>query len=298
MASLDKKNIDQHALKEMNEKSGKAGLTIHRIICYLVLIFVAIISLLPFYLLLVNSTRAHADIQKAFSMLPGKSFFINLMNVLEDKNTPVLQGMLNSFIVAGCTAGITVYFSSLTAYGVFAYNFKFKKLAHTFILLIMMVPTQVSALGFVNEMRAFNLIDTFIPLIIPAIAAPVTYFFIIQYMESSLPLEIVEAARIDGGNEFYNFNKIILPIVKPAMAVQAIFAFVGSWNNYFMPALILEKKKTLPILIAALRSADYARFDMGKVYVLLAITIFPLIIVYLFLSKFIIRGVALGGVKG
>jgi multiple sugar transport system permease protein len=298
MASLDKKSINQQALKEMKQSSGKVGLTIHRVICYAVLIFVTILSLLPFYLLLINATRAHADIQNTFSMLPGKSFFINLSNVLNDTNTPVLQAMLNSFIVAGCAAGFSVYFSALTAYGVFAYDFKFKKLAHTFILLIMMVPTQVSALGFVNEMRTFGLIDTFIPLIIPAIAAPVTYFFIIQYMESSLPLEIVEAARIDGGNEFYNFNKIILPIVKPAMAVQAIFAFVGSWNNYFMPALILENKKTLPILIAALRSADYAKFDMGKVYVLLAITIFPLIIVYLFLSKFIIRGIALGGVKG
>lgn len=298
MASLDKKNIDQGALDKRKQRSGKTGLTIHRIICYAVLIFVTILSLLPFYLLLINSTRAHADIQKAFSMLPGKAFFTNLSNVLNDANTPVLKAMLNSFIVAGCAAGLSVYFSALTAYGVFAYDFKMKKLAHTFILLIMMVPSQVSALGFVNEMRSFGLLDSYIPLIIPAIAAPVTYFFIIQYMESSLPLEIVEAARIDGGNEFYNFNKIILPIVKPAMAVQAIFAFVGSWNNYFMPALILEKKKTLPILIAALRSADYAKFDMGKVYVLLAITIFPLIIVYLFLSKFIIRGIALGGVKG
>lgn len=279
---------------------SKTGLTIHRTICYVVLIIVTVLSLLPFYLLLINATRAHADIQKAFSMLPGRSFLNNLNNVMKDSNLPVFRSMLNSFLIATGAAVCSVYFSSLTAYGVFAYDFKFKKLAHGFILLIMMVPTQVSSLGFVKLMREFGLINSFLPLIIPAIAAPVTYFFIIQYMESALPLEIVEAARIDGGNEFYNFNKIILPIVKPAMAVQAIFSFVGSWNNYFMPALILEdpNKKTLPILIANLRSADYAKFDMGKVYVLLAITIFPLIIVYLFLSKFIIRGVALGGVKG
>ena len=116
----------------------------------------------------------------------------------------------------------------------------------------------------------------------------------------SLPMEIVEAARIDGAGEFYTFNKIVLPIMKPALAVQAIFSFVASWNNYFIPALVLDTadKKTLPILIAQLRSADFLKFDMGKVYMMVAIAILPVIIVYLLLSKFIVRGVALGGVKG
>ena len=121
-----------------------------------------------------------------------------------------------------------------------------------------------------------------------------------QYMESSLPLEIVEAARIDGCNEFRIFNEIILPIMKPAIALQAIFTFVTGWNNYFTPALILSKKhmKTLPILIAELRSADFLKFDMGQVYFLIMLSILPVIIVYLCLSKFIIRGVTLGAVKG
>ena len=120
-----------------------------------------------------------------------------------------------------------------------------------------------------------------------------------QYLDASLPMEIVEAARIDGAGEFYTFNHIVLPIMKPALAVQAIFSFVSSWNNYFIPALVLDTadKKTLPILIAQLRSADFLKFDMGKVYMLVAIAILPVIIVYLLLSKFIVRGVALGGVK-
>ena len=130
--------------------------------------------------------------------------------------------------------------------------------------------------------------------------APAVFFFMKQYLDSSLPMEIVEAARIDGAGEFYIFNKIVLPIMKPALAVQAIFAFVSSWNNYFIPALVLDTadKKTLPILIAQLRSADFLKFDMGKVYMMVAIAILPVIIVYLLLSKFIVRGVALGGVKG
>ena len=113
-------------------------------------------------------------------------------------------------------------------------------------------------------------------------------------------MEIIEAARIDGSGEFATFNKIVVPMMKPAIAVQAIFAFVANWNNYFIPALIIESKtkKTLPILIAQLRSADWLKFDMGQVYMLIAIAILPVVIVYLCLSKFIVRGVALGGVKG
>lgn len=145
-----------------------------------------------------------------------------------------------------------------------------------------------------------GMLNSFIPLIVPAVAAPAVFFYMKQYMESALPLSLVEAARIDGSGEFRTFNTIVFPLMKPAIAVQLIFTFVSSWNNYFTPALILhdDKKKTLPILIAQLRSADWLKFDMGQVYMMIAFSIFPVIIVYLFLSKFIVQGVALGSVKG
>ena len=164
----------------------------------------------------------------------------------------------------------------------------------------MMVPTQVSALGFVKQMSDWGLTNSFIPLIVPSIAAPATFFFMKQYMDSALPLEIVEAARIDGAGEFRTFNELVTPILKPAIAVQAIFTFVSSWNNYFIPALILDAKdkRTLPIVIGIIRSADYAKFDMGAVYMAIGISIIPVAVVYLILSKFIIRGIALGAVKG
>ena len=165
---------------------------------------------------------------------------------------------------------------------------------------IMTIPTQVTALGFIQLVADMKLEDNFIPLIIPAIAAPATFFYMKQYMESALPLSLVEAARIDGSGEFRTFNSIVLPLMKPAIAVQAIFTFVANWNNYFTPALVLhdDKMKTLPILIAQLRSADFLKFDMGQVYVTIAFSIFPVIIVYLFLSKYIVQGVAMGSVKG
>ena len=264
------------------------------------LVLLSFLCLFFFYVLVINSTRTHFEIQKGFSFLPGKSLMTNLKNVLSDANIPVLTGVRNSLIVSGCSAALSVYFSALTAYGIYAYNFRFKKAAFAIILLIMTMPTQVSALGFLQLITKMGLKNSFIPLIIPSIAAPAVFFFMKQYLDASLPMEIVEAARIDGAGEFYTFNHIVLPIMKPALAVQAIFSFVSSWNNYFIPALVLDTadKKTLPILIAQLRSADFLKFDMGKVYMLVAIAILPVIIVYLLLSKFIVRGVALGGVKG
>ena len=195
---------------------------------------------------------------------------------------------------------LSVYFSALTAYAIYAYDFKFKNAAFTIILLIMTMPMQVSALGFLRLMDNMHLTNTLWPLILPSIAAPTVFFFMKQYMDSSLPKELIEAARIDGSGEFHTFNVIILPILKPAVAVQAIFSFVGSWNNYFTPALIISdaKWKTVPILIAQLRGADFLKFDMGKVYLMIALAILPVIIVYLILSKYIVRGIALGSVKG
>lgn len=286
--------------KDVPEKNSEMFINVKRFFCYLVLIIATFIALFPFIVLLVNSTRSHVSIMQGFSLIPGNSFISNFKNTMSSKDLPVMRGMLNSFVISVLACGLSVYFSAFTAYGVHVYDFKIRKPVMSFIMLIMMVPTQVSALGFVQLMMKFKLTNSLIPLIIPTIAAPVTYFFMKQYMESSLPIDIVEAARIDGSNELKTFNKIVMPIMKPAIAVQAIFTFVNNWNNYFLPALLLTKKemKTLPVLIAQLRSADYLKFDMGKVYFLIAFSIIPVIIVYLILSKFIIRGVALGSVKG
>lgn len=286
----------------MAEKKTNRTNRVHKgrtTLAYVVLIILSFLCLFFFYVLLVNATRNHFQIQKGFSFVLGKSLVRNLKAVLNDANIPVLSGIKNSLIVSVCTAALSTYFSAMTAYGLYAYDFKLRKPAFLFILLILVMPTQVSALGFVNLITKMDLMDSLVPLFLPSIAAPAVFYFMYSYMQSSLPLELIEAARIDGSGEFHTFNKIVIPIMKPAMAVQAIFAFVQAWNNYFLPGLILSsnEKKTLPILIASLRSADFLKFDMGKVYMLVAIAIVPIIIVYILLSKYIVAGVTLGGVK-
>ena len=283
-----------------DSRKAHAMLTVSRVLVYALLIFLSILCLFSFYMLIVNASRTNADLQGGFKALPQGHFLENLKNAWNDSSINIPRGMLNSFVVAAATAILSTYFSALTAYGLHAYNFKLKRLAFLFIMAVMVIPKQVSAAGFVQLCYKLKLTNSYLPLILPSIAAPVVFFYMIQYMKSVLPMEIVEAARIDGAGEFYTFNHIVLPIMKPALAVQAIFSFVSSWSNYFIPALVLDTadKKTLPILIAQLRSADFLKFDMGKVYMMVAIAILPVIIVYLLLSKFIVRGVALGGVKG
>ena len=285
----------------MTENKTSKGMNIHgrRAIAYIVLGIMTFLCLVWFYILFINATRSHAELTKGFTPLPSTHLLDNFNNLLAG-TLPVIRGMLNSLFVSVACAALCTYFSTMTAYAIHVYDFAGKKFISTFILAVMMIPTQVTVLGFLQLIGKMGLDDSYVPLIVPAIAAPVTYFYMKQYMESTLPLSLVESARIDGANEFYPFNKIVLPLMKPAISVQAIFTFVSNWNNYFTPALILhtDTKKTLPILIAQLRSADWLKFDMGQVYVMIAFSIFPVIVVYLILSKYIVGGVAVGAVKG
>ena len=191
------------------------------------------------------------------------------------------RAMLNSLCITVPGTFLAVYCSCMTAYGIHVYNFKAKKFAWAFIMAIMMVPNQITIIGFYRFMLKLNLVDTYIPL------------------ESTLSIEMIEAARIDGAREFRIFNTIIMPIMKPAVATQAIFQFIAQWNNLFTPTIMLttDEKKTLPLFVQMLTS-DQFRVDYGVVYVGLTVTVLPLIIAYLILSKYIVAGVALGGVKG
>ena len=288
-------------MAKTNNNETKKGMGLHarRILAYIVLIIISFFCLFWFYVLFITATRSNGELKSGFTAIPSTHLLTNWNNLVNG-TLPIWNGMFNSLIISACSALLCTYFSTMTAYAIHAYEFKLKKYIYPFILMIMMIPTQVTALGFIKLVNGMNLMDSFIPLIVPTISSPVVFFYMKQYMESALPMSLIEAARIDGSGEFKTFNSIVLPLMKPAIAVQAIFTFVSSWNNYFTPALILheDKKKTLPILIAQLRAADWLKFDMGQVYVMITFSILPVIIVYLILSKHIVQGVALGSVKG
>ncbi|HRR76139.1 MAG: carbohydrate ABC transporter permease [Ruminococcus sp.] len=265
-------------------------------------IILTIICLVPIYILLINATREASEIAGGLSIVPGSHFMKNVETMRTDfkQQFRPLIGYRNSAIITISATFLSVFFSALTAYGIHVYDFKLKEISYTAILLVMMVPAQVTAAGFLNFMVKIHLTDSYIPLIVPAAAAPAIVFFMRSYMKSSFPLDIVEAARIDGCSEFRTFLTIAIPMMKPAIAVQAIFAFVAQWNNFYTPSMILLSNKmsqrTLPMMIANVQSMDTYK-DYGVVYTCIAISIIPIIIAYILLSRFIIAGVALGGVK-
>lgn len=269
----------------------------------IVCILLCFLSIFPFFILFINSTLPTKDIVTGIKLLPGVKFFDNFTGLLQGEaktsGVNVLQAMLNSLIVTVPATALQVYFAALTAYGVQVYDFKLKKLAWAFIYAIMMIPTQISIVGFIEVCRLTNTYGTFLPLIIPAMAAPTTVYFMKQYMEASLSLEIIEAARIDGTTEFGTFNRIVVPLIKPALATQAIFAFVASWNNLYTPSIILateRNKMTMPMYVESLKANDKSR-DWGQIYCGLFVTVLPILVMYVLLSRYIVAGVALGGVK-
>lgn len=280
-------------------KKVKRGNPVLKVIIYILCILLAVLSIMPFWIMIMNATRSTTEIQQhAISLFPSKYMMSNY-KILTGKSFNPWRGFMNSIIISTGATLCTVYFSSLTAYALVVYKWKMRDAFFSFIMAVMMIPTQVVSIGFYQFMYKIHLTNNFLPLILPAIAAPSVVFFMRQFMLPSLHIDIINSARIDGAREFYTFNTIVLPIMKPAIATQAIFAFVSKWNELFLPQVLLTKQNlyTMPIMVSLLKG-DIYKTEFGSIYMGLTLTILPLFIVYFLLSKYIIAGVALGGVKG
>lgn len=275
------------------------GQKIFRVFAYILCIFLACLSLFPFIIMLVNATRDTPSIQSSpISFTFGSNLKRNFQILTSKDMFSPWVGLKNSLIISVCATALTVYFSTLTAYALVAYEWKLKGPFFAMILAVMMIPATITSIGFYQFMYRIGWTNNLLPLILPAIAAPGTVFFMRQFMIPALPMEIVQSARVDGASEFRTFNQIVLPIMKPAMATQAIFAFVASWNNLFIPQILLTKKEvyTMPIMVSLL-NGDIYKVEYGAIYLGILLTVLPIFVIYFALSKYIIAGVALGGVK-
>lgn len=264
---------------------------------YFFLILLAAMCLFPFLMMMVNATRSGAEIVTGFTLIPSTHTVDNWHTVFEYFN--LFVGMRNSILVAIPATLLSAYFSSMTAYGLAFYKFKGNKVIFMAILIFMMIPGQLSLIGFYQLCSKLHLINSYIPLIIPAIAAPGTVFFLRQYILSSLSPSLVEAARIDGASELYTFHRLVIPIISPAVATMGIMGFIGNWNNYLLPMILINKneKMTLPVMMATLRSSTDINANQGAIYLAVAISIIPILVVFCFFSKYIISSVSAGAVK-
>ena len=283
----------------MAKNKNKAGSVVAHFWIYVLLITLTIMSIMPFWIMFMNGTRNTPEINaNALGLWPSTHLAKN-WEIINSKSFNAMTGFFNSLIISTGATALSVYFSSMTAYSIVAYRWKFRRAFFTFIMAVLMIPSQIISIGFYQMMYSLGMNNNFLPLILPAIAAPSVVFYMKQYMEPALPLEIVQAARIDGAGEFFTFNRIVVPIMKPAIATQAIFAFVQKWNELFIPSVLLTdtEKFTMPQMVNLLKG-DIYKTEFGSVYLGLSLTVLPLFVVYFLLSKYIIAGVALGSVKG
>lgn len=275
----------------------KLGTFVMRFLVYILLFFLLIITIIPIWLLVVNATRSTTEIQQGISFLPSTHLIENYQLLLS-KGLNLPRGFANSLFLAIASTVITVYFSLLTAYGLVVYNFPGRKLFSNFIIVLVMIPMQLSIIGFYRFMSKLGLTDNYAALILPLIANAGAVFFGKQYLESMVIQDLIDAARIDGASEIGIFHKVMMPLAIPGAATMGIFAFVASWNNFFNAFILISsiEKYTLPMLVQTLRG-DVYRTEYGAIYLGLALTIVPIIIIYAIFSRYIISGIALGAVK-
>jgi multiple sugar transport system permease protein len=270
---------------------------IKRIILYVALIALGALCLLPFWLMMVNSTRSGVEITHSFSFLPGRSLNDNWKVLFDYVN--LFRGLWNSFKVAVPATLLTAYFSAITAFGMAMYEWKGNNVLFRVIVVFMMIPGQLSLIGFYNLCQKLHLIDSYIPLIIPAIASPGIVFFLRQYVKATLSKSLMEAARIDGASEIHIFHRIVLPIMAPGIATMSIGVFIGNWNSYLVPLILLNtpKKMTLPVMISTLNAATDLQKNQGAIYLGVAISVVPILIAFAFFSRYIISSISAGSVK-
>lgn len=275
----------------------KLNLNVSRFFIYLFLVLLLVVTIIPVWLLIVNSTRSTTEIQQGISILPSR-YLITNYKILLSKGLDLPLGFANSIFISATTTIVTVYFSFLTAYGLVVYNFKGKKFFYNAILVLVMIPMQLSIIGFYQYMARLGLDDNYASLILPSIASAGAVFFAKQYLELIMIHDLIDAGRIDGASELGIFHKIMFPIAIPGAFTAGIFAFVGSWNNFFNAYILIttRSKYTLPMLVQTLRG-DVYRHEYGAIYLGLAISIVPIIIIYFLFSRYIVNGISMGAVK-
>ncbi len=264
---------------------------------YLILTVLLVITIVPIWLLIVNATRSTVEIQQGISVLPSTHAIENY-NILLGRGLNLIKGFTNSLFLAAASTVVTVYFSMLTAYGLVVYNFRGKATFNNFIVVLVMIPMQLSIIGFYQYMSKLGLTDNYAALILPLIANAGAVFFGKQYFESMVMYDLIDAARIDGASELGIFHRIMMPLAVPGAVTMGIFAFVASWNNFFTPFIMISSKDkyTLPMLVQTLRG-DVYRTEYGSIYLGLAFTVVPIIIIYAIFSRYIVSGIAIGAVK-
>lgn len=265
-----------------------------RIKAPLLLLPVSILSLVPLYFILSMATHNTGEIYRGDILAPGTFFLVNLKTIFDGG---FMRYFGNSIIVSTGSVFLCIFISSLAAYGITIYQFRAKKWMTMFVFATMMIPGQISILGFVIEMRNLNLANSLFPLILAWGASSYGVYFMMQYMRSGIPLSLVESARIDGCGEFNIYCMIGLPMIRPAVGALSMLVFLWSWNSLLLPSTLINQSSrfTIPIGIQTLATA-YTQ-NWGARAGALALAIIPILFIFVTGSKYFIHGISAGAIK-
>ena len=285
-------------LKYAKRHKGKVFLVIFRTT---VCIIISIITIFPIFVMVINSTKTSHEIIQGLSFLPGGSFATNFNEVksyMKSMGEDFYSIMARSCIISGSSALLGTYIGALCAYGFEHYSFKGKKALWVSVICSLMIPPIAGSVGFFKVVLALHMYDNIIPVILVGLAIPSCVYFLRMYLHSLRLHEIIEAARIDGCPEFLIFNRIILPILKPALLLQLIFNFSMSWNNTLYQSLVLLdiKKKTIALFLKTL-TGGYGTGSDPVIYCILLLATVPSLVVYILFSSGIMANINIGSIK-
>ncbi len=265
------------------------------VLIWVIAIIITAFSLFPFYYMVILGTYETNQMYHGFHFLPGNYLMHNLELVF---SRGFLRFYWNSFYVGVISTVLAVVSSALAGFALSKYEFRGRKFAMKFVLLTLLLPGGISIIGFVQEMKAMHLLNTHWALILPWLNLPFGAYLMTQFMQDSVPTEILESARIDGCSEPGIFVRIALPLLKPAVATLSVTAFIWSWNSYLTPSVVLNDRNlfTVPLGLVTLRS-QYENNQAAQVLAM-AIGTIPVLVLFLCNSKAFLRGLTMGSVKG
>ncbi len=280
-----------------SKKPARVGFFTSRVVLYSILLFGCLFTLVPFVWMLSTSFKSSTEIVKLPpTFLPEKVTLQSYQTIFNDPHVPLARFYLNSIIVSVSVVSLVLFTSSLAGYVFAKYQFYGKNVLFTMLLASMMIPFQVMMIPLYLILVRMGITDSLMGLIVPGATSAFGIFLMRQFIES-IPSELIDAARIDGAGEFGIYSRIILPQMGPALATLGIFTFMGTWNDYLWPLIVIttNEKRTLPVMLTWYNSQHGSRFDLTMAASVMVIL--PILLVYFIFQRWVVRGIALTGFK-
>ena len=263
---------------------------------YLVLTVFAAVMVFPFLWMLSSSFK---DVSQIFKMkfLPSAPTLDNYRYILFRKGSLFPQWFLNSAIVAACTTASVLFFDSLLGYTLSKFRFPGKKVIFLLVVSTLMIPTEMLVIPWYSMIRALKWGNTYWAIMFPGMMSAFGVYLMRQFM-STIPDDLIDAARVDGQGELRIFLTIVMPLVAPALATLAIFNFIGNWNAFLWPLISASKPKMFTLPVGLANFSGEAGSDWHYIMTGASVAMAPLVLVFLVFQKQIVKGIAMTGLKG